>query len=388
MEEQRRTVRAVSYDTERPYYTINYALPFAGREMLADALEADNNAEEAMCVDSTGAVDDDRFRHVPGQEFGRVQRSRSAAAPNELGVAANELEELESDMPGTPRTQNRRSCKAGFDPFNRKVQRQQATNGTDSSNDVHASRYTRSRSVATAAELEVNRSAPPLSRDALLGYGNNNNNNNNDGSQGPVPLLSVQHGLVTCLNSKNVGKYRIGQSYKRGTIIGIDEELGKIVVFHKDMPPGALTVLKSNDASRYEKGFSITDSQGNELGMVHAVDRRQNMLVLNRPTLVAQNQQQQHTNSRPPFIPTSTPSPPAAAIVRVGFEHDVKSDNSNINNINNGNKNRLMGKQNDNNKKLFISVGGNAEETKTSSSGTPTAIPSPISMGHVSGVVF
>jgi hypothetical protein len=193
-----------------------------------------------------------------------------------------------------------------------------------------------------------------------------------------------------------VAKYRIGQAYKRGTIIGIDEELGKIVVFHKDMPPGALTVLKSNDASRYEKGFSIADAQGHELGIVHAVDRRQNLLVLNRPTLVApvqqqqqqqQHQQQPHANSHQPMMPAlaaPSPSPPSLAppVTRIDFKHSVKTDHNNNNNNNNNNRTD----DGRNGGKLFISV-GNGEETKTSAGMAATSIPSPISM-ESSGIVF
>ena len=47
------------------------------------------------------------------------------------------------------------------------------------------------------------------------------------------------------------------------------------------MPKGALVVLKTRNASRYEKGYPVTNVQGIVLGTVHAIDHIQNLLVVN-----------------------------------------------------------------------------------------------------------
>lgn len=47
------------------------------------------------------------------------------------------------------------------------------------------------------------------------------------------------------------------------------------------MPKGALVVLKTRNASRYEKGYPVTNVQGIVLGTVHAIDHVQNLLVVN-----------------------------------------------------------------------------------------------------------
>lgn len=66
-----------------------------------------------------------------------------------------------------------------------------------------------------------------------------------------------------------------------GVIVAIDEEQRKIVVYHANMPRGALILVTTENAHRYEKGYPVEDAEGQSLGCVHAVDRVQNMLVVN-----------------------------------------------------------------------------------------------------------
>jgi hypothetical protein len=67
-------------------------------------------------------------------------------------------------------------------------------------------------------------------------------------------------------------------------VVGIDDDHGKIIVYNEQLPRGALTVLRTNNAGRYDRGFVLEDTRGVFLGMVHALDRVQNLLVLNTST--------------------------------------------------------------------------------------------------------
>lgn len=127
----------------------------------------------------------------------------------------------------------------------------------------------RVKSSSTMREVELNRTAPAPSKAAL--------------QQPTVKIADAEllPGFVTCLNSRNVSKYRKGQKYRDGLIIGIDEEHGKIIVYNENMPRGALTIIKTRDAGRYERGYQVEDVRGSSFGTVHAVDRESNLLVLN-----------------------------------------------------------------------------------------------------------
>ena len=92
---------------------------------------------------------------------------------------------------------------------------------------------------------------------------------------------NLQTGLVTCLNSKNTAKYRVGQPYRSGFIVGIDTRLNKIIVYCPHLPPGSLLIMRSSSASKYDRGFEVCTPHGKFMGLVHAIDDVQNLVVVN-----------------------------------------------------------------------------------------------------------
>mmetsp|Transcript_35449 Transcript_35449/g.43782 ORF Transcript_35449/g.43782 Transcript_35449/m.43782 type:complete len:287 (+) Transcript_35449:277-1137(+) len=275
MQEQTRMVRAISEDTERPYFRIRYRLSVSGRSMLQDALNG--NLGRAGEYSYSNFNNDDAME--VDEEFGgygfhgrplRQRRSKSVIVGkttnnqfNNLGGFGFQTQPQTSELPTTPRTQHKMPHTAAFSWDTNEFKNE----SEDKSPEETAPPPTGIKRTNSTGmlEMEVNRYGSPS-----------------------VPLhqlrreeKSVLKGLVTCLNSKNVKKYSIGQRYRRGVIYGIDEEQGKIIVLHKDMPAGALCIMRSGNAKRYEKGYPVEDAFGNRLGTVHAIDRLQGLLVLN-----------------------------------------------------------------------------------------------------------
>ena len=89
-------------------------------------------------------------------------------------------------------------------------------------------------------------------------------------------------GFVSCLNSKNLGKYRLKQTYRGGTIVAFDREQSKLVLMYKETPTGALMIVRSRDVAKYAVGQLLHSPDGRTRGLVHAIDRQQNLLVVNR----------------------------------------------------------------------------------------------------------
>jgi hypothetical protein len=236
MQEEERRVRANSDHTGRPYFSINYSLSLSGRDLLAMAL--------AECE----PYDDPDQVKTPSLGHRRMSDTELAQ-----GV---KMQSLQEDAPGTPSTQNSRLRKQPSSLL------KAAPAGTSAPSAVNDS-VRRTKSLATMTEIELSRSAPalPLSR---LG-----------------PNVESLQGFVTCLNSRNVTKYKVGQKYRDGVIVGIDDEHGKLIVYNAALPQGSLTVMKTRDASRYDRGFLVEDSTGAPIGTVHARDVVANILVVN-----------------------------------------------------------------------------------------------------------
>jgi hypothetical protein len=230
MQEEDRRVRAHSDHTGRPYFSINYKLSLSGRDLLAAAL--------AECE----PYDDADAAKTPTLGHRRMSESELAS-----GV---KIQSMQEDAPGTPSTNNFRLRKSP-----------EAAPPSSSSSAQDTPR--RTKSLGTMAEIELNRQAPALPVSRLGAH-----------------VESLQ-GFVTCLNSRNVQKYKVGQKYRDGIIVGIDDEHGKLIVYNAAMPQGTLTVMKTKDASRYDRGFLVEDSAGKALGTVHARDIVANILVIN-----------------------------------------------------------------------------------------------------------
>lgn len=273
MQEQQRMVRAISEDTERPYFRIRYRLSLSGKELLADALSG-GNAHHSMYSDSMMDLDGEagmfsdqplRQRHSKSVIVGGTSRQNNTGG---MSIPFQSMPQV-SEMPGTPRSQYKMPETATFswDTKTFDNDSEQNLEESDASQRRTSNGIKRTNSTGML-EMEVNRYGSPC-----------------------VPLHQLQHeakednlrskGLVTCLNSKNVKKYSVGQRYRRGIIFGIDEEQGKIIVLHKDMPAGALCIMRTGNSNRYEKGYPVEDARGNRLGTVHAIDRHQDLIVLN-----------------------------------------------------------------------------------------------------------
>lgn len=234
MEEKRRVVRAVSEDTERPYFRIQYNLSLSGRDLFGEALnltsQADSFEQDNMEMES---------------RFAEKRRSKSVHG---LMVRNDRLNQ-EFVSSSTPRGKHAK--------FAHHLPSLPEDTKVDSNETMK-----RTRSVGNL-DVEVNRyGCPKLEPENLH-------------------REDLGMGLITCLNSKNIKKYTVGQSYRRGVIVAIDEEQRKIVVYHANMPRGALILVTTENAHRYEKGYPVEDADGHVLGCVHAVDRVQNMLVVN-----------------------------------------------------------------------------------------------------------
>lgn len=302
MQEQTRMVRAISEDTERPYFRIRYRLSVSGREMLQDALNGNlsragqqhmNGNGNAMDIDEINVneyvnnyMDDVDVEMMTAKPL-RQRRSKSVVVGSthssnpSMIMYQDQHQPIEtSNLPTTPRTANQMPNTNMFSWDNNtqefknndnEVNNNDETENRSSINDSNNRSRMKRTNSAGMLEMEVNRYGSPM-----------------------VPLHHLKHeirpnsmlsqGLVTCLNSKNVKKYTIGQPYRRGVIYGIDEEQGKIIVLHKDMPAGALTIMRTGNAKRYEKGYPVEDAKGNRFGIVHAIDRIQDLLVLNTTT--------------------------------------------------------------------------------------------------------
>lgn len=283
MQEDSRVVRCYSEDTERPYFQIRYRLSLTGKELLADALSGNptfglmggrparsESVSTTVSMAPNGAQDPSVFgggygfngiHSIGGDEqvTNRMSRSRSLEGPNSPGNYMN-------DFSGFQGSGYR------FPPPHGSFPESDGNSHMDiDSNQVHELR--RSKSAGTASEFHMNRGAPAISMEDLQNVKN---------LEEMYPEFAPEfRGLVTCLNSKNVRKYRVGQPYRKGVIIGIDEEQGKIIVFQRNMPVGTLVVMRSDDTNRYEKGYTVQDIQGRILGTVHAIDRMQKLLVVN-----------------------------------------------------------------------------------------------------------
>jgi hypothetical protein len=289
MQEQQRTVRAYSEDTERPYFQIRYRLSLSGRELLAAALDTpaqsgggrsartDSVATTVTTIHENLAMDEEE--KGTGQ---RIYRSRSLEAPSDNSTVSD-LADITSNMPGTPRTNNRKAAgQQSPNPFSL-TQAGEADAEMEAADDVPALR--RTRSAGSPAELQMARGSPALpTEDLYLADAHVK------GLKEAYPqLMNEFRGLVTCLNSKNVRKYRVGQAYRKGVVIGIDEPQGKIIVYAKNLPGGTLVVMRSDSVARYEKGYLVQDVQGRQLGCVHAIDHQQGLLVVNTSTSAQQD---------------------------------------------------------------------------------------------------
>ena len=252
MEEKIRLVRAHSDETQRPYYTIRFELSLEGRSLFA-------NAQQQSEVAATAAA----------TAHARPQLRRSISAGN-LDSGRHDainagLREALDGMPSTPKRgggrKRWRQERAAPAPLQGAAMPPAPVN------------MRRSRSAATQEQLALFRSAPAPVRAAGAAHG-----------AGWMPQALSQHKgfFVTCLNSKNVAKYSVGQRYRKvGVIVGIDHELGKIIVASDQLPASSLVCMRTRRAARYECGHEMLDVRGNSIGTVHAVDRIHNLIVVN-----------------------------------------------------------------------------------------------------------
>ena len=253
MEETIRLVRAHSDETQRPYYTIRFNLSLEGRSLFASAQQQAETAAAAV------------------EAIHRPQMRRSVSAGN-LDSATNGainvgLREALDGMPSTPQ-------RGG----GRKRWRQERPSPAPITAVPPGPVLRRSQSAATQEQFALFRSAPAPARPAT------------DAAHGAgwMPQALQQHKargkafFVTCLNSKNVAKYSVGQRYRKvGVVVGIDAELGKIIVASDVLPASALVCMRTRRAARYERGHEMCDVRGNAIGTVHAVDRIHNLVVVN-----------------------------------------------------------------------------------------------------------
>jgi hypothetical protein len=178
MEEEGRRVRAHSKETGRPYYSINYKLSLSGRDLLS------------MALDEMEQIETDKNGDATPPEPMRPQsdqRRNSGIETSRLSVSTVDL--VASQAPGTPTSQFRRKqLNHDFSPAPAAAVEPEL-----------ARRRTRSDSTI---DFELNRSAPRATFDP-----------------NPRPSASPENqsmlpGFVTCLNSRNVGKYKVGQRCK------------------------------------------------------------------------------------------------------------------------------------------------------------------------------
>jgi len=276
MQESGRVIRCYSEDTERPYYQIRYRLSLTGKELLANALgdgsgeDGPGRAVRSSSVSTTVSSSDNVDVEMGGIES-RLLRSRSVESPSGKANDAKLLS-FSNATPGTPRSRHQKGQKIFIPTID-----EHSTEMDLDHPAIDPQGLRRSKSAGTELELHLHRGAPAIPIESLY-----SSDENLKSLKDTYPQFVAEfRGLVTCLNSKNVRKYRVGQSYRKGIVIGIDTVQGKIIVFQKDMPIGSLVVMRSANASRYEKGFTVQDVQGRTIGTVHAIDQQQNLLVVN-----------------------------------------------------------------------------------------------------------
>lgn len=257
MEEEQRRVRAHSDHTGRPYFSINYKLSLSAKDLLALALE------EMEVIDSD--YGDPTPLPPPPPSVSVSQRRNSGFDSSDTFMS--KVNELAEKAPGTPSSQYRERKRLGGASTTAHIPVTVPDN--KKSNALHDKSVRRTKSAMTMTDIELNRTAPAITNLSL------------DLNQSQNQTQNMLPGFVTCLNSRNVAKYKVGQRYRDGVVVGIDDDHGKIIVYNENMPRGALTVLKTRDAGKYDKGFVLEDVRGQFLGTVHAVDRVQNLIVLN-----------------------------------------------------------------------------------------------------------
>lgn len=251
MEEQARRVRAHSDNTGRPYFSIDYTLS------LAQGGDATGGYMEIIEHDNGEATPELFSPMLPPPQSSTAERRNSEFTSTDKVKLQTSADLLFSQKapPGTPSSQHRKkphqftpreepACELASGPPVRRV-----------------------KSATSMQDLELNRSAPAVSPFQVSSHRTSDQN--------------MLPGFVTCLNSRNVGKYKVGQRYRDGVVVGIDDDHGKIIVYNEHLPRGALTVLRTQNADRYDRGFVLEDVRGGWLGTVHALDRVQNLLVLN-----------------------------------------------------------------------------------------------------------
>lgn len=169
MEEKRRMVRAVSEDTERPYFRIQYKLSLSGRDLFGEALN----------LNSTAGEDGADAAAMEGR-FAEKRRSKSVHGL----MVRNDRMDHQFVSSSTPRGKHSRMAHPLPSlPEDTKVESQETMK--------------RTRSVGNL-DVEVNRyGCPRLEPENLH-------------------KEDLGMGLITCLNSKNIKKYTVGQSYRRG----------------------------------------------------------------------------------------------------------------------------------------------------------------------------
>ena len=276
MEEEERRIRAHSDHTGRPYFSINYKLSLSAKDLLALALD------EMEVIDTDFGEPTPILPPAPSVSISQRRNSGFDSSDKLMKMV-----ELTEKAPGTPTSQYRErkrvvgSSTTSHIPLNAPEQKK--------SNAPQDKSVRRTKSAMTMSDIELARTAPAMKAPLEIGTPN------------PVQSQNMLTGFVTCLNSRNVAKYKVGQRYRDGIVVGIDDDHGKIIVYNENLPRGALTVLKTRDAARYDKGFELEDVRGQFLGTVHAVDRVQNLLVLNTYP----------TGGAPENNDTKMPPPPA-----------------------------------------------------------------------------
>jgi len=256
MEEEERRGRAHSDNTGRPYFSINYKLSLSAKDILA------------LVLDEMETIDTDMGEATPPSPphtSSIGQRRNSGFDPSDKLMKIVEL--VAEKAPGTPTGQYRERKRTVGSGTTAHIPLNFPAGKKSNANEDKTVR--RTKSASTMADIELNRTAPIVPGQFKTS------------STPQVQTQNMLPGFVTCLNSRNVAKYKVGQRYRDGIVVGIDDDHGKIIVYNEYLPRGALTVLKTRDAGRYDKGFVLEDVRGQFLGTVHAVDRVQNLIVLN-----------------------------------------------------------------------------------------------------------
>ena len=279
-------VRAYSHETERPYYDIKFRLDLEslGKELfqnghLRGGLAAAHHrrglsSRSAFSSGTTSSFDaSPRYGSVRMPVVNRAMR-RCNSESVRPGQSMN-IDTLESALEGegsvlrSPRAGIRRK-QLGGQRIDHRSREEMAAVESGFSN-MHVAGVRRSKSAAGPKEMGVYRESEVGS---LFDFSNSN-------TATATVHSSLQGGLVTCLNSKNTAKYRVGQPYRSGFIVGIDTRLNKIIVYCPHLPSGALMIMRSSSAAKYDRGFEVTTPRGKYMGLVHAIDDLQNLIVVN-----------------------------------------------------------------------------------------------------------